>query len=171
MGYKVLSLDQSTAVLGFCLMEDCVPIKKGSIDFSKCKSSVEKISQCRKAIKLLIKMTQPEIIAIEDIQAQVNQQTFKILAELKGAIENLIYDEEFLYFVLSPSEWRSIIGLKPKSRKREDCKKAAIEFVKDNFDIELDDDEDCVESICIAYAVSKKYIPQIKVSIDTDLFE
>ena len=170
MGYRCLALDQSTQILGWCLMVDGFPEKRGSIDFSKCKSTVEKINECRKSIELLIKMTQCEIITIEDIQAQINQQTFKTLAELKGVIENLIFDKGFLYFILSPSEWRSIIGLKPKSRKREDCKIAAIEFVKDNFDLNLEEDSDCAEAICIAYATNKKYVSQIVVKVDEDLF-
>ena len=77
-------------------MDNGVPEKYGVLDFTKCKTKEEKISQCKKGIEFVIKATKPEVISIEDIQHQVNLQTFKTLAELKGVLENMVYEKEHL---------------------------------------------------------------------------
>jgi Holliday junction resolvasome RuvABC endonuclease subunit len=169
MGYKILALDQSSNLCGFCLMENGEIINKGVLNFSKLKEKgAAKYSIIKKQIDMIIKLTKAEVVVIEDTQQQVNANTYKILCELKGVLENLIYEKGFLYFVLSPSEWRSIVGI--KGRKREDIKKECLKFIKDNFDLELLDNDDVAEAILMAYAVSIKYIPKIEVVIQEDLF-
>lgn len=168
MGYRVLSIDQAS-LTGWCLMENGVPKQYGVLDFTKIKDKVERHSQIKKGINFLIKATKCEVISIEDIQQQINPQTFKTLAELKGVVENLIYEKEFLYFVVSPSEWRSGIGI--KGRKREEIKTNAIQFIRDNYDIELDNDSDCAEAICMATYITLKILPKIEIKIDKSLFE
>lgn len=89
-----------------------------------------------------------EYIAFEDIQSQGNVETYKKLAYCQAAIYLYCYFNEIPCSTLGPSHWRSLLGI--KGRKREEQKKAAIEYVKDKYEINCTSDE--ADAVCIGAA-------------------
>jgi hypothetical protein len=62
-----------------------------------------------------------------------------------------------LFFTIPPSVWRSTCEI--KGRKREEQKKNAQLFVKNKFNIDVD--EDIADAICQCWHVSIKLVPNI----------
>ncbi len=82
-----------------------------------------------------------------------NQKTHKALMYLQAAIEFLIHDNypqieiEYIY----PSSWRATLGIKNgRGIKRTTLKEADITFVKNKYNIDVNDDE--ADAICIGLA-------------------
>jgi crossover junction endodeoxyribonuclease RuvC len=147
---RVIAFDQATNITGWCVFDDKQLLDYGIIDTSKVKSIDEKISKQKKEIQKLIKKYKPELFAIEDIQYQQNQYTYKILAELLGVISNTFYEREYPFIIVSPSKWKSYCGI--KGRKREEQKINTIEFIKANFNIDVI--SDIADAICIGWYTS-----------------
>jgi hypothetical protein len=82
---------------------------------------------------------------------------------LQAALEFLIHDDynkrvkiDYIY----PSSWRAAIGIKTgRGVKRTSLKEQDIEFVKETFGIEVNDDE--ADAICIGFAHNKKVETEI----------
>jgi Holliday junction resolvasome RuvABC endonuclease subunit len=132
-------------------------IEYGTEDFDSINDYIEKISEIKKYIIKLIKKYNPEVISIEDIQFQKSYEVYRKLAELKGVLENLLFEKEYLFFTISPSTWKSTCGV--KGRKRVEQKANAQLFIKKNFNIDVD--EDIADAICQCWHVSTKLVPNI----------
>lgn len=144
---RIIAFDQATNITGWCIFDNKKLLNYGIIDTSKFKSVDEKISKQKKEIQKLIKKYKPELFAIEDIQYQQNQYTYKILAELLGVISNTFFENEYPFVIISPSKWKSYCNI--KGRKREEQKVNAIQFVKDKFNIDVI--SDIADAICIGW--------------------
>jgi len=143
---RVLALDQATTT-GIAVIED------GKLIFHD-KQTVEgewedKVNQIKKLMIDMISDHSPDIVAIENIQFQQNQDVYRKLAELKGVLENHLFDSEIDYRIVSPSTWKSICGIKKQGRDSE--KKQAQGFVEKIFDVKLS--QDASDATCIAYSV------------------
>lgn len=138
-------------------MNDTQLIEYGTEDFSEYKDYTERISKIKQYLIKLIKKYKPEIISIENIQFQNNYDSYRKLAELKGVLENLLFEKKYLFFTIPPSVWKSTCGI--KGRKREEQKKNAQLFVKKKFDIDVD--EDIADAICQGWHVATKIVPDI----------
>lgn len=155
---KLLSFDQATNKIGWSLFDNDNLIDYGTNDFSGIKDAEEKILQIKIWINQLIIEKKAEIFAIEDIQFEKNKLVFKKLAELLGVIKNSFYEQEFCYFVVENSKWRSVCGI--KGRKREEQKANTQKFVLNKYNIEVS--EDTADAICIGYYVIKKILKGYK---------
>lgn len=105
-------------------------------------------------------------VFIEDIQLRANVQAFKKLAQLQGVLVNLFEKNEYLYDYIAPSQWQNYC--KARSRNSTEIKKnvlsvdtegkkeskmLSIQFVKDQFGIETENDN-IADALCIGYFVS-----------------
>jgi len=101
----------------------------------------------------LLKSYDIDAVFIEDIQMRANVKAFKRLAQLQGVLVNLFERSEYLYGIIAPSQWQSFckahveksIGAKSDESTTEagDKKKSkllSIQFVKDQFGIETEND-------------------------------
>lgn len=90
------------------------------------------------------------IIAEEVRPDFANVRTYKVLMWLQGAIVLKAYeiDPKISVEYIYPSEWRSKIGIKTgRGIKREQVKAASIQYVKDKYQIEANDD--VCDAICL----------------------
>lgn len=154
---KILSLDQSSKVVGWSLFDDTKLIKYGFKDFSIIKDLDERISNIKKWLNNLIKETNAEIFTMEDIQYQSNQMVYKVLAEVLGVLANNFYEQELLYITIESSKWKSFCQIKGKERKEQ--KENSIKFVKDFFGIDVNEDE--ADAINIGWYSVNKIINKI----------
>lgn len=99
-----------------------------------------------------------DIIAYEDIQLQMgNVETYKKLAYVQAMILFWTEKNGIDIICLSPSHWRKILKDKYKitwGRKRVEQKQAAIDFIQEQYKLEVS--SDAADAICIGCAANIK---------------
>lgn len=176
-----IAFDQSTSVIGYSVWFDSSLVEHGAISMKQ-KNVLDRIDYGKNKVSYIIDknilsytINDKVQILFEDIQLQdtvsirssngfgkqkedVNVRTFKTLAMALGVYQlaaktscekiTLPYDIK----LISPSKWRSGIGIKSKIRK--DQKNEAIEKVKKEFNFTPSEDE--AEAILIGLYNIKK---------------
>ena len=140
---KVLSLDQSTRVSGWSLFQDGKYVCSGIIDMNKSKLETDKRSfEMAKEIWKVIKKYNPEELVNENVQQQSNPSTMIILARLAGMIIGYAEAHNVQVHILLPSQWRKILGYSQGAKvKRQELKQQSIDYVKENFGLDLPEDQ------------------------------
>ena len=163
----ILSLDLSTKSTGYALWENNKLIDYGLITAS----STDLIKRIKKITEELSNILKAKLanysiekVIVEEVRPEnglQNIQTHRALMWLQGSIAIMIHDEynlslEYIY----PNEWRSKCGIKTGAGvKREALKKKDIDFVKNNFNIDVNDD--IADAIGIGYAYTQKPAAEI----------
>lgn len=156
---NILALDMSTKSTGLALYKhnklekyDC--IKATSNDLFNRISTMQKEIQ-----KFIIQNPDIDYLIMQQVRQQgfINIKTYKALMYLQGCIQMMIHNNfkyiqtDFLY----PSSWRKICGIKQgRGIKRQLQKQFDIQWVKDNFNIQVNDD--IADAIGIGYAYVNK---------------
>ncbi len=158
---RILAIDASTKSSGWAIFNDTKLEDYGCITAA----SADMIGRIQKIIKDLrqVLLTYPDTstIVLEEVRPelgpQTNQKTHKALMYLQAAIAFLIHDEfssiriEYIY----PNSWRKECGIKiGKGHRSDELKQADIAFVKQTYNIEVNDD--IADAIGIGYARSQK---------------
>jgi len=118
-------------------------------------------------VDTLIKTHRISAIFIEDIQLRVNVQSFKKLAQLQGVLVNLFEKNEYLYDFVAPTQWQNYCKARGRSSKeikdnvtalktsgKKESKILSIQYVKEHFNVETDNDN-LSDAICLGhYAVN-----------------
>ena len=87
---------------------------------------------------------------LNDVKWTKNQNTFKALFYLQAAIVLMFdhYDQEVEF--IGASSWRKQCGIKQGGATRDILKARDIQFVKDNYNVSVNDD--VADAICIGHA-------------------
>lgn len=107
-----------------------------------------------------------DAIFAEDIQMRKNVDSFKKLAQLQGSLVSLFERNEYLYDFVAPSKWQSYCNARGRTSKeikakakhvditsgKKQSKMLSIQFVRDNFGIDTEDDN-LADAICIGFFV------------------
>ena len=154
---RVLSMDQSTRVSGYCLFENGEYVVSGIIDMNKSKlDTYERSFEMAKALWKIIKKYKPDHLIIEDTQQQNNVKTVIILSRLQGMIIGYAEAHGVKTHILLPSQWRAELRYSQGSKvKRAELKQQSIDYVKNNYNLELPEDE--CEAIALNDAARKKF--------------
>ena len=165
---KVLGLDLSTTSTGYCIYDNEKvdygyiqhPKNKilsyGVIKPSKKQDAIDRIIYIEKEIKELIIAKEVEYVCIEELSSIRGASTTKVLATLQGHLEVELRKKDMLVIKCRPSEWRK--G-KVKGRTRRELKSSAIEYIKNKYDLVVNDDE--ADAICIAEYGSNLEIEEV----------
>lgn len=136
---RVLGLDTSTTSTGYAVLDNDKLISYGTIKTPKKSDLIDKIIYIEEHIKQIIKAKKIEFIVIEDLAMTRSAVTTKALS---GLLYDLLVEfrkREILVVTARPSEWRKACGIKGK--KRDELKQNAIKFVKQRYNIDVNDDE------------------------------
>lgn len=154
---KVLSLDQSTRLSGYCYLENGQYVDSGVVDMSKSKLETDKRSfEMAKELWKIIKKYKPEILVIEDTQQQNNIKTVITLARLQGMIIGYAEAHKINVHILLPSQWRAALSYSQGPKvKRAELKQQSIDYVKKNLGLDLQEDE--AEAVAEGIAAHKIY--------------
>ena len=145
----VISLDQSITKTGisvfesnecdddFKLIEYELFITKGDTE--------QKIFKTAIKLQDLILKYNPTKVLLEDIQLQMNVNTYKSLSQLQGVLFFLCYGMKIACEIINASVWRK--GLEIKGKNRDEFKQKAKEYVFNKYGLTVEDD--VAESICI----------------------
>lgn len=104
-------------------------------------------------------------VFIEDIQLRKNVDSFKKLAQLQGALVSMFERNEYLYDFIPPSKWQNYCNARGRTSKeikskmagtnpgKKQSKMLSIQFVKEQFGIETENDN-LADAMCIGYYVT-----------------
>ena len=148
----------------------------GTFDFSGNQYTyAQAIVEIEKLIPKLVKKYDVSAIFFEEIQMQSNVLAFKRLAQLQGVIINLCEKKEYLYSIITPSQWQNYCNARGRSTKEikagikevaskdgRTSKKLSIQYVKENHNIETDNDN-LADAICIGEYV----VHNIKIAVSS----
>lgn len=154
----ILSLDLSTKSSGWAIFNEQELINYGCITSSST-DLIKRIHIMIDEIDRILQKNEISKIIVEEVRPEGgygvgNQKTHKALMYLQAALEFLIHDNynkkveiEYIF----PSSWRAKCGIKNgRGIKRTSLKEADIAFVKENFNLDVNDDE--ADAICIGFA-------------------
>ena len=147
---KIMGLDASTKITGYGIIQNNELIKHGIIDLHNDKNTIDnRIKKMINSIYDLIKEEKPDVIYIEEMWNKLNVQTTKSLSYVIGAVIGFSEIMNIDIHLILPSEWRKQIGLSQGKKKRDELKQEAINFVKQKYGLNVQDDE--AEGIGICY--------------------
>lgn len=156
---NIVSIDASTKSSGIALFSNDKLITydnftSGSADL------IKRITHMINKLDEFLLTYPVDKIILEEVHPEdklTNLKTHKALMYLQAAIVFLIHDRypkiqiEYIY----PSEWRKLCGIKTgRNTYRQSLKEQDITFVKNNFNLDVNDD--IADAICIGYAYLKK---------------
>lgn len=143
MNLRVVSFDQSTRCSGYAVFEDGEFIESGVVDMSKSKLETDKRSfEMAKELWKIIKKYKPDEIVLENVQQQSNPATMIVLARLAGMVIGYAEAHNVHVHLLLPSQWRKALGYSQGAKvKRQELKQQSINYVKENFGLDLPEDQ------------------------------
>lgn len=138
----------------------------GTFSFGSTKFTYAKaVMHIEELVASIINAYDVSAVFIEDIQLRANVEAFKKLAQLQGVLVNFFEKNELLYGYVAPSQWQNyckargrnskevkaqILALEQSGKKQ--SKILSIQFVKDQFGIDTDNDN-LADAIAIGYYV------------------
>lgn len=140
---RVLAFDQATHVSGWAVFDGKHLIKSGIFETDE-NDEMTRDTQIRDWVVSLVKMWEPDLVGLEDIQLQktdgnINVVTYKILAHLQGILMQTLHEMKIEYKLCPCNTWRNHCGV--KGRTKSDKKKSMQMIVKKIYDITVTNDE------------------------------
>ena len=146
---RIIGIDASTNKTGIAVFQDGQYVEHTLIDLHKIKDSSERIPKMMIAICDYLDKYQVDKIIMEESMMTNNIATVKMLSSIAGAVMYYATSHNIVFQLDLPSVWRKRIGLtQGRSVKRDVLKAEAMTAVKQEYDMDLTDDE--CESILIA---------------------
>ena len=156
MEVKLLTIDGSTQKTGIAYFCNGKYIEHILLDYSKDKNMEHRFESMSKGIWKFLDKYRPNIIYIEETYMANNPQTSKILTRLQGVVYAWCMNNGCEFNTIRPTSWRRQLKFQQgKNVKREQLKKQSLQYVLDNYGLEVTDDES--DAICIADAVVKMF--------------
>ena len=139
-------------------------IEYGTFSFDTKRYTYAKtILHIEEIITSVIKAFNVRFVMIEDIQLRVNVLSFKKLAQLQGVLVNLCERNKLLYGLVAPTQWQNFCRARGRNSTeiknqvtsitktdKKESKVLSIQFVRDQFGIETENDN-LADAICIGY--------------------
>lgn len=156
---KILSLDLSTKSSGWAVFEDLKLVEYGCIT-SASTDLIKRIHIMTDGIKEILNKYTIDKIIVEEVRPEgmgKNNATHRALMWLQAGLAFLVHDEfnkieiEYIY----PSSWRAACGIKNgRGITRMSAKELDIKFVKETYNLEVNDD--IADAIGIGHAEAHK---------------
>ena len=154
---RLVSIDGSTQKTGIAYFCNGKYVEHILLDFSKDKNMENRFESMSKEIWKMLDYYRPNIIYIEETYMANNPQTSKILTRLQGVVYAWCINNYCEFNTIRPTSWRKQLNFQQgRNVKREQLKKQSLQYVLDNYGLEVTDDES--DAICIADAVIKMFI-------------
>ena len=153
---RLVSIDGSTQKTGIAYFCNGKYVEHILLDYSKDKNMEHRFESKSKGIWRSLDKYRPNIIYIEETYMANNPQTSKILTRLQGVVYAWCMNNGCEFNTIRPTSWRRELKFQQgKNVKREQLKKQSLQYVLDNYGLEVTDDES--DAICIADAVVKMF--------------
>lgn len=136
---KILSLDQSTKLTGWCLMKNNKYDSSGVLPVDDKEETIERMQLMYKEIVQLIKRVKPDMVLFEDTQFQRNYASFRTLSQLQGIIMAYLFELDLPFYIVPSTAWKSCCHIKGK--KREEQKMNTQKYIKETYGLDVSEDE------------------------------
>lgn len=153
---KILALDLSSKSSGFAIFEDKKLIKSGCITASST-DVIKRIQKMTDSINTILDEYTVDEVIMEEVLPSTghnsNTNVWKALTWLQASVNFLIHDKcpKVKRTFILPNSWRAKCGIHTgRGVTRQTLKSADIQFVKDNYNLSVGDDE--ADAICIGHA-------------------
>lgn len=146
---KILALDLSTRSSGFAIGENKVLQKHGCISASA-KEPLKRIVKMQNQFIEIIKNNKIDKIIMEEVRPEYNSHTMKILMWLQAAIVIAAFEinPKIQCEFIGASSWRARIKIhQGRGIKRDNLKNQDIDYVKNKYNIVVNDDQ--ADAICL----------------------
>ena len=154
---KILALDLSTKSAGWAFFDDKKLIDYGCITATN-SNVLTRISLIVGQLEIVYQRYLPQEIIVEEVlpdDVGHNSTVYKALMYLQGVVAVCFnkYGKKLEFF--TASEWRKKCGIRTgRGIKRDTLKAADVKFVKDNYNLEVNDD--IADAVCIGHAYINK---------------
>ena len=156
METRLVTIDGSTQKSGVAYFCNGKYVEHCLLDFSKNKNMENRFESMSKEIWKRLDKYKPNIIYIEETYMANNPQTSKILTRLQGVVYAWCLNNDCEFNTIRPTQWRKLLNFQQgKNVKREQLKNQSLQYVLENYRLEVTDDES--DAICIADAVIKMF--------------
>lgn len=151
----LLALDLSSKSSGWAVFQDGLLIDSGCVASSSL-DLLKRINIMKDGIKEVVEKYKPTKVVAEEVRPEngvQNIKTHRALMWTQAAIALMLYDynKKLEMDLIYPSSWRAAIGIKTgRGIKRTTLKEKDIQFVKENYNLDVNDDE--ADAICIGYS-------------------
>ena len=146
---KIVGIDASTNKTGIAVFEDGKYLTHTLIDLHKITDTNKRIPKMMQAICKYLKQFDVDKIIMEKSMLKNNIDTVQKLSNIAGVVMFYADTKGIEFELVYPSEWRSKVGLQQSSKiKREILKEEAISAVRQEYQMNLTDDES--EAVLIA---------------------
>ena len=145
----ILTLDLSTRSSGYALGTDKKLEKHGFISASST-NPIKRIIKMQDQLTKIIKAHEIDKIIMEQVRPEYNSHTMKILMWLQAAIVIAAYEvnPQIQCEFIGASSWRAQLKIKQgRGIKRNQLKPQDIQYVKNKYNIQVNDDQ--ADAICI----------------------
>lgn len=161
---KVIAIDASSKSSGYAIFDGTKLIAYGCLTATST-DVIKRIQKIVNGLQSLMQEHQIEKVILEEVRPEnglQNIQTHRILLWLQAAIAFMVHDNfpKVQITYIYPSEWRKACGIKTgRGVRRESLKAADIQFVRDTYGIEMNDD--AADATCIGHAYVNKFNNEI----------
>lgn len=146
---RIAGIDASSNKTGVAIFQDGKYVEHTLIDLHKIRDSSERIPKMMLSICDYLEKHEVDKVVMEESMMTNNILTVKMLSSIAGAVMYYAASHDIEFQLDLPSAWRKRIGLtQGRAVKRDVLKAEAIEAVKQEYMMDLTDDE--CESILIA---------------------
>ena len=164
---NIVGIDASTNKTGVAFFQDGKYIEHTLIDLHSIKNPDKRIPKMMLAICEYLGKYKINKIIMEKSMLKSNIDTVQKLSNLAGAIMYYAVCNDIEFELVYPTEWRKRIGLQQSFKiKRDILKEEAIQAVRQEYNLEVTDDE--AEAILLAR--SGFDLPKIMITED-DIWE
>lgn len=146
---KIVGIDASTNCTGIAVFCDGKYVEHTLIDLHKIKDSAVRVPKMMVAICKYLDEQNVDKIIMEESMLTTNAATMKMLSNIAGAVMYYAASHDIKFEFALPTHWRKKIGLSQSNKIKRDVLKAeAIQAVKQEYGMDLSDDES--EAVLIA---------------------
>lgn len=154
-------LDQALKISGYAIFDNEILKSWGTLETNPTHSIEQRLHTIWKHLDMLHNEYPFNYMFFEDTQKQINQDTYKRLCYVQAVVMLWCFWNHIEFTVLSPSHWRKVIRDKYGinfGRKREEQKAAAVQWVKNNYNLGMSKiTEDECDAVCICAAGMLEY--------------
>ena len=153
---RMVSLDTSTNKSG-CALFVCGQLEEYNlIDLSKMGWQLDdRINGMGRQLIGMLNHWKPNMVYIEEPKGHQNIELVRKLSEILGIVRGYCITHDVYSSEIKPSEWRKYCSLDQGGKKRAELKAASVDYVKNKYGIEVNDDVS--DAICIGDAVINIY--------------
>ena len=159
----ICGIDASSNKTGIAIFDNGQYIEHTLIDLHKIKDPDKRIPKMMVEICKYVKRYMPDKIIMEKSMMKNNIDTVQKLSQIAGAVMLYAATKNIQFQFVYPSEWRKTIGLQQSTQiKREVLKEEAVRAVKQEYGMDLTDDE------CEALLIARSGFDLPKIIVDMD---